>query len=1761
MSGLENNDMMLGTEVDSECIKQSNLAAAWAIFIKRHPLPSPTDRLGTHVWALAAHDAVVVYTVLPVPPASAPSSKGKAAAAVQVAAPRISVSYKLAIATLAMSMQDALKAAGYVNFSQHHNTPSEVLEDLKTQVHLPTADDLLTIHTAGSFVTTSDVAALEQACKALALVGVDAVAVITALRRVVGGWSQQLYLSTLAAAEGAKSTPADYLARVRTAVIEGAKDQVRYQVAQQYGRFMGVTSAAAAAAQPSPTQTAVVCQFCGKIGHTAAKCWLLNKKLPEDERTGPTGPRGGRGGRGAGQGGRGFQRSGRGGSSGGQAVAAVGGAVESPTGIISAAHQHSADAAATQPGATPNLVGSQVSASTRIGQGGVQNVAALTTGAVSGALRPHIVVQFADKYHSLALIDSGSACTLVSNRLARTIGCRVSTDTLSAGTGGIRSVSGTTLDLVGVVERLDIKHANGAVMQVVNVVVVADHHWGESAQFLIGMDTLRRWSASVTLLPPNTSGRYALTVSGQVIAECVENCCSALMNAAKVAIVFEEPSAREPGVLSSAVVQDQQQQLKLETVYKEAGCDVQTIRFSSAQGDELGLAGVTDSGDDGEEQLQDESAAAFPEVKLLSKEEAMAVARSNICKIHAKIDAAARDPRASAWSAADIQALKNVYSCHAELFQPLSKTALTPDENSGKPPVPALFVIKLVDECAPLPNVAHRNYAVDVMAALTKTIKELLEAGVIQHSEGAAANPLVVVRKKNGALRICQDLRLLNSNTVARAHSVPNIDALVARMAGQQFYYTLDLASFFFQIECDAATSDLLGFSVPEIGQFKFVRMPQGAKTAPAHAQQLADQVWTASTGAPGVKCAYVDDRCGGAMTPQDFIAATRADLAALNQYNRPLLLSADKVNPLTFDAKILGFIVNSHGVRMDETRIEALLGMPPPTNVTEVQRLLGLANWMAQFVPNLAHITAPIRSLTTLPKGLQFVSSQSATKSNFKKTLVNWTPECEAAFAELKRQVAKRIELAAPRLDGSGELFVFTDASDFAVGSVVCRKVESYDHIKANELPEQLRGMMPIAFFSKCLTAVQKRWPTAQREAYAVVATLLRYQDWCHSVQVVHVFTDSSTAMGCLRSLVQHRQHRMQRWAALLHSFPSVVVHKISGSVNVIADMLSRIASTAATSLTLAAYTPSSTSATATAAVTASTADATLSAVTGQLQAIDAAVIGVAALRVEPLDIIRPLLTDKLPASPKEWAQAQRSDPQLNQIITYLENGTTPDPATDRQNYVRVTTASRQMLLTNDGVLLFADRPRAAVRERLPGVLPLVKLVVPDHLQEAVIKLFHDDPIHGGHRGFNESYGRLAQRFIWEGSYAQMRKYVRDCMDCAQSKASSPPANPETEPIPAPTRPFQVMHIDYLKVATSNKGNNYLLVFICALTGWIEIVPALTCDAATVVDALLLHVWARLLYLPEIISDRGSHFTAEEVRTIVRILGSVQHFTAAYNPRANGQVERMNRTIITALKIIVHNIPAAWDEAQVLASVLANVRGSVRCAAAGLAPVELVYGFARRLPLDVVIEKVVTADHPLNNVKADVKLATKKRMDIMADIYVETKQALDRAHQDAYSSQERTALDKFVLSDYVWVYFPIVDVGEANKLARRFQGPFSVVMTDVNSNKNTYKVQHYKNKSWTITVHGDRLLRCTAPPNDIDQPDVYEISEIVSQPDDEHLVVRWKGFDAAKTTVLDVEEVRRAAPLLLAAWARRDRRSKSRVDYAVLSGQKKQVD
>ena len=59
-------------------------------------------------------------------------------------------------------------------------------------------------------------------------------------------------------------------------------------------------------------------------------------------------------------------------------------------------------------------------------------------------------------------------------------------------------------------------------------------------------------------------------------------------------------------------------------------------------------------------------------------------------------------------------------------------------------------------------------------AEVERQIKEMLQANIIKPSSSRMASPLVIVKKKDGSLRLACDYRYINSFTVECKYSMPN---------------------------------------------------------------------------------------------------------------------------------------------------------------------------------------------------------------------------------------------------------------------------------------------------------------------------------------------------------------------------------------------------------------------------------------------------------------------------------------------------------------------------------------------------------------------------------------------------------------------------------------------------------------------------------------------------------------------------------------------------------------------------------------------------------------------------------------------------------------------------------------------------------------------------------------------------------------------------------------------------------------------------
>ena len=163
---------------------------------------------------------------------------------------------------------------------------------------------------------------------------------------------------------------------------------------------------------------------------------------------------------------------------------------------------------------------------------------------------------------------------------------------------------------------------------------------------------------------------------------------------------------------------------------------------------------------------------------------------------------------------------------------------------------------------------------------------------------------------------------------------------------------------------------------------------------------------------------------------------------------------------------------------------------------------------------------------------------------------------------------------------------------------------------------------------------------------------------------------------------------------------------------------------------------------------------------------------------------------------------------------------------------------------------------------------------------------------------------------------------------------------------------------IDILGKLVTAKRKNRFLLFICdRYTKLVRTIPLSSISSNKVTLAFLKH-WV-FVYGPSVsvLLDNGKQFTARLFVDTCRVLGIKNVFTTTYHPQTNGQVERFNRTILSALRHYVAEHPRDWD---LFSDALTYAYNTQAHASTMLAPFELVLS---RPPPAISIESRPTMD------------------------------------------------------------------------------------------------------------------------------------------------------------------------------------------------------
>ena len=138
--------------------------------------------------------------------------------------------------------------------------------------------------------------------------------------------------------------------------------------------------------------------------------------------------------------------------------------------------------------------------------------------------------------------------------------------------------------------------------------------------------------------------------------------------------------------------------------------------------------------------------------------------------------------------------------------------------------------------------------------------------------------------------------------------------------------------------------------------------------------------------------------------------------------------------------------------------------------------------------------------------------------------------------------------------------------------------------------------------------------------------------------------------------------------------------------------------------------------------------------------------------------------------------------------------------------------------LVLDEGILWKVDFFPGCVKEKL------YRIVVPDELVNKVLNYYHC-ALAGGHQGVIKTYCRIKESFYWPGMQKDVYEFVTLCDTCQRTKRDKPPKQANLKTI-APTRRFELVAMDILKLNKTHRGNTYLLVITDMFSKFTRAVP-----------------------------------------------------------------------------------------------------------------------------------------------------------------------------------------------------------------------------------------------------------------------------------------------------------------------------------------------
>ena len=421
-----------------------------------------------------------------------------------------------------------------------------------------------------------------------------------------------------------------------------------------------------------------------------------------------------------------------------------------------------------------------------------------------------------------------------------------------------------------------------------------------------------------------------------------------------------------------------------------------------------------------------------------------------------------------------------------------------------------------VDPKVPPVQHAQRRIQQPLLGPVKEKLDSLVRQGIITPVTEPTrwVNSFVPVLKKNGDIRICIDPKDLNVAIRREHYTMPILSELTPKLKSAKLFSKFDVKNGFLHIKLDEDSSMLTTFNSPN-GRYRWNRLPFGLKSAPEVFQRTMHELLHDLDGTVVI----ADDVLVYGSSEEEHDRRVRAFLMRCRE--KDLHLNFHKLVFRQAKVKYMGHVLTDQGIQPDPEKVQGIMEMPAPSNVAELRTFLGSINYLAQFLPNLAALTNPLRSL--LHKGMEF----------------NWSSHCGEVFEEVKKLITSTPIMSY--FDVTKPVIIQCDASQKGVGASL------------------IQDGHPVAFASRSLTTTEEKYAQIEKEMLAIVVACEKFDNFIYGLPSITIHSDHKPLESIFQKSINDAPRRLQRMLLRLQKYNVNLVYR-PGKDMWIADLLSRL-------------------------------------------------------------------------------------------------------------------------------------------------------------------------------------------------------------------------------------------------------------------------------------------------------------------------------------------------------------------------------------------------------------------------------------------------------------------------------------------------------------------------------------------------------------------------------------------------------------------------